>query len=179
MKHFANDDISPRCTHRSTMQRTSCGKCPLPPCSSPQRYPEKYHPLFQLVSSCAESHPESQVGRQVSLNPHFGSNCMARELLEVQPAVSSPKVDIATPEDAEEPGRKPAPPKDYGHSAIQWQCPNAKISYSPNWKWHRYSVLQNTDQNTTGCSLSPKFSKRVHAVRSMWKISLSVFFIYL
>lgn len=48
----------------------------------------------------------------VSLNAHLGSGSMAGERLEVQPTVSSPKADIAVPEDAEEPGRKPAPPKD-------------------------------------------------------------------
>ena len=112
MKHSPHDYISPRCAHRSMMQSISCGKCPLPPCYFPHTYPDKLHPLSQLVLSGAEAHPESQAGRQISLNAQLGSNSVARECLEMQPAVSSPKADIAIPEDAEEPGRKPAPPKD-------------------------------------------------------------------
>lgn len=52
------------------------------------------------------------MGGQVSLNTQLGSNSVARDCLEAQPAVSSPKADIVIPEDAEEPGKKPAPPKD-------------------------------------------------------------------
>lgn len=75
MKHSHHDYISPRCG-RSMMQSISCSKCSLPLCSSPHAYPGKLHPLSQLASSCAETHPESQEGRWISLNAQVGSNCI-------------------------------------------------------------------------------------------------------